>query len=105
MNWIELNCALFLLSAALILFGERFIPRLIRSIARAHNFLAQTPRMAVAFIGISAFLLSAIFSAIKTPVPSSHDEFAYLLGADTFAHGRLSNRTPPFTEHFEAIHV
>lgn len=39
------------------------------------------------------------------PEPVIHDEFAYLLGADTFAHGRLTNPSPALPEFFEAPHV
>jgi hypothetical protein len=39
------------------------------------------------------------------PIPAVHDEFANLLGADTYAHGRLANPTPELAAYFESPHV
>lgn len=57
-------------------------------------------------VGLSTIVLRVMMlPLLPVPLPFVPDDFSFLLSADTFLHGRLTNPTPALWTHFETIHV
>ena len=95
---------------AIVIAAAWFWPRagsgLFSRIERAGSRLSL--RKTACWMGMGVLLIAmrlALWPIEKAPVPRIQDEFSYLLAADTFVHGRLTNPTPPYWVFFETVFV
>jgi hypothetical protein len=82
--------------------GRQRLARWERSFAR---FAAQRKLAIVTAAVLPMIVRLALLPAIPIPEPKTPDEFGYLLLADTFASGRITNPTHPLWRYFETLYI